>query len=99
MKTTLVLDEKTEKRKHYSIVEKIHFCKFALVKMEQDLASLNSISNKIGISSSCLSRWMNCLPKYRFIAKHDQVRYILHRGRENQLDSIGAELLAFVENL
>jgi hypothetical protein len=99
MKTTLILDEKAEERKHYSIAEKIRFCEFALVKMEQDLASLNSVANEVGISSSCLSRWLNRLPQYRFVARQDQVRYILHRGRKNQLDCIGAELLAFVENL
>ena len=99
MKATLMVDEKTEERKHYSIAEKIRFCEFAMVKMEQDLASLNSIANEVSISASCLSRWMNRLPQFRFIATQDQVRYSLHRGRGNQLDCIGAELLAFVETL
>ncbi len=98
MKTTLVLDEKAEERT-YSIAEKICFCKFVLVCMEQDLVSLNSIGNEVGVSLSCFSHWLNHLPQYFFIAKHDQVRYILHGGHKNQLDCIGAELLAVVANL
>jgi hypothetical protein len=67
--------------------------------MDQDLASLNSIASELGISSSCLSHWMNRLPQYRFIAKQDPVRFSLHSGKANQLDCIGAELFAFVESL
>jgi hypothetical protein len=92
MKATLVLDEKTEEQKHYSITKKICLCEFALVQMEQDLASLNSIASELGIALLCLSRWMNHLPQYHFIAKQDLVRYSLHSGKENQLDCIGAEL-------
>ena len=89
MKTTLVLDEKTEEQKYYSITKKICLCEFALVRMEQNLASLNSIASELGIALLCLSRWMNHLPQYHFIAKQDLVRYIFILEKKISLTALG----------
>jgi hypothetical protein len=70
-----------------------------MLRMDEDLASLNTITDEIGVLNSSLSRWMNKLPQYRLIAKHDQVRFSLNAGRCSQLDDIGPELLGFVKDL
>ena len=88
-----------EERHRYSIQQKIQYVEFAMLRMDEDLASLNTIADNIGVSSASLSRWMNKLPQYRHIAKHDQVRFSLNAGRRSQLDDIGPELLGFVEDL
>jgi hypothetical protein len=67
--------------------------------MEEDLASMNTVADEIGVSHTSLSRWINKLPIYRHIEKTDQVRFSLAGGRKSQLEDIGPALLAFVEDL
>ncbi len=93
------IETEKEQRPHYSIQQKIQYVEFAMLRMDEDLASLNTIADEIGVSNSSLSRWMNKLPQYRHIAKHDQVRFSLNAGRRSQLDDIGPELLGFVKDL
>ena len=93
------IQEGKEERPRYSIQQKIQYVEFAMLRMEENLASLNTIADNIGVSSASLSRWMNKLPMYRNIAKHDQVRLSLTAGRRGQLDNIGPVLLGFVEDL
>ena len=90
-----------EKEQHpcYSIQQKIQYVEFAMLRMDEDLASLNTIADEIGVSNSSLSRWMNKLLQYHHIVKHDQVRFSLNAGRRSQLDDIGPELLGFVQDL
>ena len=83
----------------YSIQDKIRIVEFAMVRIEEDLASLNVIADEVGVHSTTLLRWFNKLPIYRYIAKNDQVRFSLSTGRRGQLEDIGTELLAFVEDL
>ena len=54
-----------EERPRYSIQQKIQYVEFAMLRMDEDLASLNTIADNIGVSSASLSRWMNKLPQYR----------------------------------
>ncbi len=93
------IEGEKEERPRYSIQQKIQYVEFAMLRMDEDLASLNSIADHIGVSSASLSRWMNKLPQYRHIARHDQVRFSLNTGRRSQLDDIGPDLLSFVEDL
>ncbi len=95
----LVKDKETGERVRLSIQQKIQCCEFFMVRSEEDLASLNTVADELGVSSSCLSRWMNKLPQYRFLVKLERERFSLHQGRSAQLDVIGPELLAFVEDL
>ena len=101
VKTGLLLKDKPEggERLRLSIQQKIQCCEFFMVRSEEDLASLNTVAGELGIASSNLSRWMNKLPQYRFLAKLEKERFSLHPGRSTQLEAIGSELLAFVEDL
>ena len=60
---------------------------------------MNTVADECHVSNSSLSRWMNNLPIYRHIAKKDQVRYAIICGRKSQLEDLGPQLLAFVEDL
>ena len=87
-------------RNRYTIRQKITIVQYAMVRMEEDLASMNDISSEIGISTSSLSRWIDQLPVFRHIDKNDQVRLAINpHGRRSQLEDIGADLLAFVEDM
>ena len=87
-------------RNRYTIRQKITIVQYAMVCMEEDLASMNDISSEIGISTSSLSRWIDQLPVFRHINKNDQVRLAINpHGRRSQLEDIGADLLAFVEDM
>ncbi len=69
---------------------------------EEDLALLNSVADQIGVSSSCLSRWIKKLPIYEFIVENDKTerdRFSLSAGRRGQLEDISSGLLSFVEDL
>ena len=95
----VVLSGEETKRKRYTILEKIIMVEHAQGRIEVDLASMNTVADECHVSSSSLSRWMNNLPIYRHIAKKDQVRYAIVLGRKSQLEDIGPQLLAFVEDL
>jgi hypothetical protein len=83
----------------YTIVQKITYVEYAQLRMEEDLASLTTVTDECGVSHTSLSRWINKLPIYRHITKTDQVRFSLICGRKSQLEDIGPALLAFVEVL
>ena len=93
------IEDDKKKRRHFSIKEKIQVVESAMIRMDDDLQSLNLIADDLGLSNSCLSRWIDQLPILRHIAKNDEVRRSLHSGRRGQLDDISAELLGFVEDL
>jgi hypothetical protein len=93
------IDEEKEECNCFSIQQKIQYVEFAMSHMDDDLASLHTIANQIGVSSSSLSMWMNKLPMYRHIVKHDHVRYSLNASHCGQLDDIGPELFGFVKDL
>lgn len=89
-----------ETRTRYTIRQKITIVEYAMVRMEEDLASMNEIADEVGISTSSLSRWMDQLPQLRHINRHDQVRVNMNRaGRTSSLENISADLLAFVNEL
>ena len=84
----------------YTIRQKITIVEYAMVRMEEDLASMNDIADEVGISTSSLSRWIDQLPQLRHINRHDQVRLNMNRaGHTSALIDISANLLAFVHEL
>lgn len=93
------VEEDKEERLRFTIQQKIQIVEYLMVRMDEDLASMNVVADELGVSTSSLSRWMNKLPIYRHIAKNDQVRFSLSTGRRGQLEDISAELFAFVEDL
>ena len=95
----VLLDDSKSGRNRYTIVQKITYVEYAQLRMEEDLASMNTVADEIGVSHTTLSRWINKLPIYRHIEKTDQVRFSLAGGRKSQLEDIGPALLAFVEDL
>ena len=89
-----------ETRTRYTIRQKITVVEYAMVRMEEDLASMNEIADEVGISTSSLSRWMDQLPQLRHINRHDQVRVNVNQaGRASMLDDISTDLLGFVREL
>ena len=49
------VEEETEICRCYTIKEKIKIVVFAMVRMEEDLALINTIADEVGISGSSLS--------------------------------------------
>jgi hypothetical protein len=94
-----VTGEKTT-RNRYTIKQKITIVEYAMVRMEEDLASLTDIAHEAGVDKSSLSRWIDQLPQLRHINRNDEVseRRSLVAGRRS-LEDVGADLLAFVEDL
>ena len=84
----------------YIIRQKITIVQHAMVRMEEDLASMNDIANEVGISNSSLSCWIDQLLIFRHINQYDQVRLAMMNphGHRSQLEDIGADLLTFVED-
>ena len=101
VKTALLVKDKADnaERVRLSIQQKIQCCEFFMVRSEEDLASMSTVADELKISTSSLSRWMNKLPQYRFLAKLEKERFSVHSGRSTPLEVIGPELLAFVEDL
>jgi len=95
----VVLDGDKTERNRYTILQKIAYVEYAQLRMKEDLASQNTVADECGVSNASLSRWINNLPIYRHIAKTDQVRFSLVPGRRSQLEDIGPDLFAFVEDL
>ena len=95
----VVLDEGVMERKRYTIAQRISYVNYAKLRMEEDLASMSTVADECGVSPSSLSRWFNKLPIYRHIAETDQVRLSLAAGRRGQLEDIGSELLAYIDDL
>ena len=95
----VVLDDSKTGRNRYTISQKISYVNYAQLRMEEDLASMNTVADEIGVSNSTLSTWINKLPIYHHIAKTDQVRFSLVPGRKSQLEDIGPDLFAFVDDL
>ena len=81
----VVLDRDKSERSHYTILQKIACVEYAQLCIEEDLASMNTVMDEIGVSNLSLSRWIN--------------KYPLVLGCQSQLEDIGPELLAFVEDL
>ena len=88
-----------KQRTRYTIQQKITICQYAEVRMEEDLAAMSDIADEVGVPVSCISRWLDQLPILRHITRNDQVRLSVNPGRRGELEDVGAELLAFVEEL
>jgi len=93
------VEENKEKRHRYSIEQKIKIVEYMMVRMEEDLASMCEVADEVGVDKSSLSRWVDKLPIYRHIMKYDQVRLAINPGRKGQLEDVGPDLLAFVDEL
>ena len=94
-----IVENPEKKRTHYTIQQKITICEYAEVCMEEDLAAMSDIADEVGVPVSCISRWIDQLPILRHINRNNQVRLSVNPGRCGQLKDVGAELLAFVEEL
>jgi hypothetical protein len=92
----VILDDGKKERKRYTIAEKISYVNFAKLRMEEDLASMTTVTDEIGVSQSSLSRWINNLPIYRHIAETDATKKSRFAGRRGQLEDIGQDLLEYV---
>jgi hypothetical protein len=95
----VLMDEGMVERNQYMIAQKIAYINYTMLRMEEDLASMCTVADEIGVSPSSLSRWINKLPIYCHIAEQDKVRFSISAGRRGQLEDIGLELLAYVEDL
>ena len=100
VKTALLVKDEAEDAERVRLIQqKIQCCKFFMVRSEEDVASMNTVADKLKISTSSLSCWMNKLPQYHFLAKLEKERFSLHPGHSTQLEVIGPELLASVGDL
>lgn len=93
------VEDHKEKCHHYSIEQEIKIVEYTMVRMEEDLASMCLVAEEVGVDKSSLSRWMDKLPIYRHIAKYDQVRFAINPGHRGQLEDVGPDMLAFIEEL
>jgi hypothetical protein len=98
-KEARVVENMEKKRTHYTILQKITLCEYAEVHMEVELSAMSDIVDEVGVPVSCISRWLDQLPILRHINRNDQVRLSVNPGCCGQLEDVGAELLAFVEEL
>ena len=86
-----------ETRTRYTIRQKITIVEYAMVRMEEDLASMNKIADEVGISTSSLSRWMDQLPQLHHINRHDQVRVNMNRAGHTSAERVARQRLCCVE--
>ncbi len=98
-KEARVVENKEKKHTRYTIQQKIMICEYAEVCMEVELAAMSDIADVVGVPVSCISRWLDQLPILRHINRNDQVRLSVNPGCRGQHKDVGAELLAFVEEL
>ena len=83
----------TATRNRYTIRQKITIVDYAMVRLEEDLASMNDIADEVGISTSSLSRWIDQIDIFRHINHNDQVSRLAmnQHGRRGQLEDVSAD--------
>jgi hypothetical protein len=95
----VVLHEDKKKFNCYIILQKIACVDYAQLCMKEDIASMNTVTDEISMSNLSLLRLINKLLIYCHITKIDQVRCSLVLSHWSQLEDVGPDLLAFVEDL
>ncbi len=95
----VVLDEEMVEHNLYTITQKIFFVIYAKLCMEEDLASMNTVADELCVWPLSLSRWINNLSFCHHITEMDEVRFSLSAACCGQLEDIGSDLSAYIEDL